>query len=100
MDWITLTSILITAIATCFIAYYSKVSSNLAKEIKNQDKSYRESLEKLTKLHHKDLSDLYQAIVIAMLMGGSSNSTVVTGLIKTFKEHYKGEIEIFKDKKP
>ena len=95
MEWITVASILVTAIATCFIAHYSKVSTALAKEIKDQEKSYRDSLENLTKQHQSELSDLYQAIAIATLMGGSSNTNVVRDLIKTFKEHYKGKIAIF-----
>jgi len=86
MDMLTFASILVTAIATCFIAHYSKVSSNLAKEIKNQEER-----------HQSDLADLYQAIVIATLMGGASNPGSVRNLIRTFSEHYKGKIQIFKN---
>jgi hypothetical protein len=95
MNWITVISIFISTIATCFIAYYSKVSTNLAKEIKNQDKNYRENLESLSKQHQDQLSDLYQAIVIATLMGGSSNTGVVNDLIKTFSGYYNGKTKIF-----
>jgi hypothetical protein len=95
MDW-TSASIVISAIATSVIAIYSIMSYKLAKEITKQDKSYRDSLENLTKNNQNELSDLYQAIVIATLMGGSGNTGVVKTLIDTFSEHYKGNIEIFK----
>ncbi len=95
MEWISIVSIFITAVATCVIAWYSKVSSDLAKELKSQEMNFRQGLEDLTKQHHKELSSLYQAITIATLMGGSSNSGVVANLIKTFNQHYKGDIEIF-----
>jgi len=98
MEWISIASFFVTAAATCVIAWYSVVSSNLAKELKKQEMSYRKGLEDLNKQHQRELSSLYQAIAIATLMGGSSNSGVVTDLIKTFNQHYKGEIEIFKQK--
>jgi K+-sensing histidine kinase KdpD len=85
---LTTVSIFITAIATCVIAVYSVISSNLAKEIKNQ-----------TRQHQSDLSDLYQAIVIATLMGGSSNQGVARDLIKTFNAHYQGKVKIFKSER-
>jgi len=49
----------------------------------------------MTKQHHKDLSDLYQAIVIATLIGGHSN---MQDTVKQFNALYSGEIEIFKAK--
>ncbi len=97
MNWITIISIIATAIATCFIAYFSRVSTCLAKEIKDQDKSYRDKFENLTKQHQTELSDLYQAIVISTLMGGSSSPGKMDELMTTFKKHYKGKIKIFKE---
>lgn len=95
MDW-TVISVVVTAIATCVIAYYSYASNRLANEMKLQDARYQERLEKLSKHHQSELSDLYQAITIATLMGGSSNTNVVKELIKTFNQYYCGNIKIFK----
>lgn len=84
MEAINIISIIVTAIATCFIAYYSFVSSKIADEIKKQNDK-----------HDSELKDLYQAIAIATLMGGNGNSGVVKTLISTFNQHYKGKVQIF-----
>lgn len=97
MEWLIGISTLITALATIAIAYFAKTNSDLTAEIINQEKNFHEHQEALIKQHQKELSDLYQAITIATLMGGSSNTGVVEGLIKTFKNHYSGSIKIFKD---
>jgi hypothetical protein len=98
MTWLTVFSMIITAFATCVIAYYSKVSKDLAKEIIDHDQAYHVRIEKLAIQHQHELSDLYQAIAIATLMGGSSNTGKVKELISTFQEHYKGKIQVFNNK--
>ncbi len=78
MDWV-LVSIVITAIATVAIAIYSWASLKLSQAIKNQEETYRNILVELTKRHQSELKDLYQAITIATLIGGHSN-TIATSL--------------------
>ncbi len=92
MDWQAISSG-VTALATGVIAYYSYVSNKLSNAIRAQEANYSEALEAMNKQHHKDLSDLYQAIVIATLIGGHSTAE---DTIKKFKNLYKGEFEIFK----
>lgn len=91
MDWLTISST-ITAIATGVIAYYSYVSNKLSNAIRAQETNYRKTLEEMTDQHHKDLSDLYQAIVIATLIGGHSSAEQT---IKRFEELYSGTVKIF-----
>ena len=94
MDWLIPVSTFIAAIATCVIAYYSYVSNKLANAIRAQEANYRQAMESMTEQHHKDLSDLYQAIVIATMIDG--HCTTAEDSIKKFNRLYSGEIEIFK----
>jgi undecaprenyl pyrophosphate phosphatase UppP len=71
----------ITAVATVFIARYARSSNMLSKEFQN-----------LSKLHKQELSDLYQAIVIATLMTYPHG-----GAIEKFNKMYKGKTVIFKE---
>ncbi len=92
MDWLAISSG-VTAFATAVIAYYSYVSNKLSNAIRDQEINSRQALEKMTERHHNDLGDLYQAIVIATLIGGHSPTEQT---IKEFTKLYSGDVEIFK----
>lgn len=77
-------STIITTLATCVIAYFAWASHQVALAIQQQEKA-----------HQKELTDLYEAIMIATVMGGQGNSGVVNTSIETFKKHYKGSTPIF-----
>ncbi|MBI4677161.1 MAG: hypothetical protein HY748_06225 [Elusimicrobia bacterium] len=46
----------------------------------------------------KDFNDLFEAIVISNILSGPSNIGAFDQAIKAFKEKYKGQRQIFKDK--
>ncbi len=90
MCWSTVISvicIMFTGLATGFIAYYARESNRLASEI-----------QKLNTKHSQELSDLYQAIVIATMLSDKNDKHSITLAIDVFKKHYNGSVEIFKSK--
>jgi hypothetical protein len=79
-DWII-------AGATFFIAINAGLSLWLAFIIKTKNKE-----------HQEQISDLFQAIAITNVLSGlgmASDLTTIKGMIKEFKEHYKGKTKIF-----
>ena len=71
----------VSSIATVVIGYYAYQSHKLAEQ------------------HRQELADLYQAIVIATLLSGTSgqNEKATNKAIEIFSKNYKGEIKIFKN---
>lgn len=84
---------LITAIASVVIAFYAWKNHELAKSFEGLDKLR----EKRDQEYRCQVSDLYQGIIIATLMGGQPSSGVLKESIATFKERYNGKTPIFKE---
>jgi hypothetical protein len=80
----TTISIIVTCIATCFIAYYTKQTRDVYKRMEDSQKQSQEKI-----------SDLYQAIVIATLQSSNSAQEAMPGFIAEFSKHYKGKTKIF-----
>ena len=75
---------LISAIATLVIAFYAYSSIKLSKEIHNKSEQ-----------HQQELSDLYQAIVVATLLSGPSSVGAFASAKQIFSTTYKGKTPIF-----
>lgn len=75
---------IITSIATVIIAWYAYCNYRLYKVIQEKDAEYKEQI-----------SDLYQAIVIATLLSGPSSYGGIEEAIKEFNRHYKGKTKVF-----
>ncbi len=88
-------STVVTAIATVILAIYARINAKLTNEIRSQDGNFKEAIQNMTINHHKELSDLYQALVISTLISGNSDSSVVYTAITTFKGLYTGTTKIF-----
>lgn len=85
MDWP-----IITAISTGVIAVFAVSNFFLALSIRN-----------VNKRHQKEFTDTLQAVVIATLCSTPRTPTdaAVRTAIAWFKDHYKGETQIFSDDK-
>ncbi|MFC2171824.1 hypothetical protein ACFLU6_04240 [Acidobacteriota bacterium] len=86
MNIILVVSTGVIAIATVFIAYHAHSNSKLMRELEGSRNA-----------HHEELSDIYQATLIATLRiapGGIGN---LPAAIEYFNERYKGKTAIFKD---
>ena len=77
MDILIAISIGVTAIATGFIAWYAHRTHELATRNAEQ------------------VSDLYQAIVVATLVGHAGMTNQGGRLIEQFQAHYRGSTPIF-----
>ncbi len=86
-------SLIITALATVAIAYYSWCSYKLAMSLNSMEKSREEKEQEF----RQQLSDLYQALVIANLLGGQSIKEARKALVEEFKKMYKGTTPIHLD---
>ena len=91
---------ILTTLSTVVIAWYSFQSYRLSKEIKRVN-DLREKSEEEFK---RQISDLYQAIVVATLISGPSSVGAVTqtgidSVKNTFNQYYKGSTQIFPEKK-
>ena len=80
MNWVF--SFLTTA-ATIVIAFYAYSNYKLTVQLRDSAKH-----------HQQELSDLYQAIIIATLLTSSTGQNVNL-LISAFKSYYKGTTKIF-----
>lgn len=86
-------SLIITALATGVIAYYSWCSHRLAISLRNMDEARTSKDQEF----RQQLSDLYQALVIANLLGGQSIKEARRALVEEFKKMYKGNTPIHLD---
>jgi type II secretory pathway pseudopilin PulG len=85
---ITVIAIVVSAGATAFVAYYARATLKLTQQ-----------MEASARQHQEELSDLYQAIVIATLLTGPGHNTsnFFENGKRYFKSAYKGNTEIFKE---
>ena len=72
------------AVATVIIAWYASCNYKLYRTIQEKDTEHKEQI-----------SDLYQAIVIAILFSGPPSYARIEETIKEFNKHYKGKTKIF-----
>ncbi len=81
---LTVVSACISTIATCIMAFYTKQTRDIYKRtVASQDQ------------FQGQLSDLYQAIVIATMQSANSAPDVLPSFITEFKKYYKGKTKIF-----
>jgi len=73
----------ITSIAIAIVAWFAYCNYRLYKVIQKKDTEYKEQI-----------SDLYQAIVIATLLSGPTSTGGIEKAIQEFKSHYKGKTRI------
>ncbi len=78
-------SSLISAIATCIIAYFTWQNYKMYQILKGKDEEYK-----------NQTSDLYQEIVIATLLSGPTSYGDYPRCKDKFKGEYAGKTEIFK----
>lgn len=78
--------VMISAIATVAIAYFTYQNYNMYKIIQNRDEGYK-----------KQTRELYQAIVISTLLSGPSSYGSYSQCKDIFKKEYRGETTIFRD---
>ena len=83
MEYIIYLTSAISALATVIIAIYAYKTHCLTQEIK-----------KSQSVRDQEVSDLFQGIVISMLLSGPSASNIEMILPK-FKQYYKGKTKIF-----
>jgi len=72
------------AVATVIIAWYAYCNYRLYKTMQEKEIEYKEQI-----------SDLYQAIVIATLMSGPTSFADMGKTIEAFNSYYKGKTKIF-----
>ena len=85
---LTTFSIMVTALATIFIAIYAGVSHRLTSRIQSRDEESKQRIE-----------DLYQGIMVSVFiasMGDTPAFSTMEHKIKEFNNYYKGETSIFK----
>ena len=90
-EWVIAVSSAITGIATAFIACYGRRSHQLTLQLKATE----EQRSKREEEFRQQLSDLYQAIVIATLLSGNSNLGALVEAKLAFEGLYKGKTKIF-----
>jgi len=83
MENLIIISSAISALATIAIAYYAFRAHNLTKEMRRTQEN-----------RDQEVSDLYQAIVIATLLSGPTASNIGS-LTPTFEKLYNGKTKIF-----
>jgi len=74
---------IVTSIATIIIAWYASCNYKLYKIIQEKNTEHKEQI-----------SDLYQAIVIATLLSGPTSTGGIEKAIQEFKSQYKGKTRI------
>jgi len=84
---------IIMAAATVALAIFAWQSNKLSKEIKRTN-DLRETEDKEFK---QQVTDLYQAIVVAEIISTPNMIGQYDAIIKAFKSHYKGKTPIFKE---
>lgn len=77
--WLVAVGAIVSAIATCFIAWYAVVNHKLANAIKTKDEQ-----------HQQEIKDLYQAIVLSTLATTFTGGSREDGY-KWFVDKYKSE---------
>ncbi len=83
MTTIVIVASIINTIATVAIAIYASKAHTLTKKMKESQQQRDE-----------EISDLYQAIVIATILSGPSGPRI-DDILSTFKKTYKGTTKIF-----
>lgn len=87
-------STVVMAMATVCLAFLAYESNRLAKEIKRTN-DLREAEDKEFR---RQVSDLYQAIVVATIINGAKFGDQVPAIIDVFKRYYKGKPPYFNNK--
>jgi len=80
---------IIMTFATVAIACYAVASYKLSKMVSQLQEKHRKELEQSQRQHQEELNDLYKAIVVATIVGGSAKTGYLNADIDKFKEHYK-----------
>lgn len=83
-------SLIITAIATVAIAWFSWCSYQITRKLMVHDEARTQKDEEF----RQQLSDLYQGIIIATLLSGPSSYGAYEDSAKVFKNKYKGQTPI------
>ena len=85
-------SLIVTAIATAVIAFYSWRSYKISHELKllNSEMSRRDNEFK------EQIKDLYQGIIISTIISGPTSVGSTGEAINKFESLYKGSTKIFK----
>jgi len=85
----------LTTIATVTIAFLAYANYRLSKALKESEEKFKESMLQRDEQFRDELKSLYQAMVIATMVGTSDPARSLSQKLKTFKEFYKGNINIF-----
>ncbi len=93
---VTLATPGVIALATWVIAWATWQMHKTTKVAAVRDQEFREGLVDREEAFRKQLSDLYQALVIATIVGAGTSGTVATA-IGQFRNQYKGTTPIFEE---
>jgi CTP-dependent riboflavin kinase len=94
-ETLLLIAALVSAISTAIIATYAVISHRLTNAINRQSDETVKRLEVQSTERHRELTDLYQAQIIAMMQTGPGAWSHMKEQIIEFNKHYRGQTKIF-----